>query len=72
MLASHASAPAKLNLVVPKDTLSRVASVSDATGLENQIRERAYQLYEKRGREHGVVVNMVRTSRTGSRPSTRC
>ncbi len=53
MLASHASAPAKLNLVVPKDTLSRVASVSDATGLENQIRERAYQLYEKRGREHG-------------------
>jgi len=31
--------------------MTRVAPISDAPGLENKIRERAYQLYEGRGRE---------------------
>lgn len=54
MVDSHASTAAKRNtLTTPKTTIARVVSISDAAGLENQIRERAYQLYEGRGREHG-------------------
>ena len=54
MFASHASSSAKpKTLTIPKNTLTRVAPISDAAGLENQIRERAHQLYEGRGREPG-------------------
>ena len=52
-------------LVVPKATLTRVVPISDAAGLENQIRERAYQLYEGRGREPSQE-----QQDTGSKPST--
>jgi hypothetical protein len=53
MFASQASAPAKLDLAVPKNTFASVAPISDVAGLENKIRERAHQLYESRGREPG-------------------
>jgi hypothetical protein len=54
MSDSHASTPGKPKiLTVPKNTLARVAPLSDAPGLENKIRERAHQLYEGRGREPG-------------------
>lgn len=45
--------PKPKTLTLPKQSLSRVASPSDARGLENKIRERAHQLFESRGREHG-------------------
>jgi Protein of unknown function (DUF2934) len=54
MVDSHAATAVKRNtLATPKTTIPRVVSVSDAAGLENQIRERAYQLYEGRGCEPG-------------------
>jgi Protein of unknown function (DUF2934) len=52
MSDSHESTPAKRKIVT-KNTLTRVAPVSEAPGLENKIRERAHQLYESRGREPG-------------------
>jgi hypothetical protein len=51
MVPSQASAAAKL--AVPKNAVALAAPISDAPGLENKIRERAYQLYEDRGREPG-------------------
>jgi DUF2934 family protein len=54
MFDSHASTAAKpKTLTIPKNSFTRVAPVSDTTGLENKIRERAHQLYEDRGREPG-------------------
>jgi hypothetical protein len=54
MVDSHAPTAVKRNtLTTPKTTIPRVASIFDAAGLENQIRERAYQLYEGRGCEPG-------------------
>ena len=54
MAKSHPPALAKpKTLVVPKGTLARVVPIPDAAELENMIRERAYQLYEGRGREAG-------------------
>jgi hypothetical protein len=54
MAKSHPPAPAKpKTLMVSKATSTRMVPVSDAAGLENTIRERAYQLYEGRGREPG-------------------
>jgi hypothetical protein len=47
------SPPKPKTLTVPKQTFSRVAQPSEARGLENKIRERAHQLFESRGREHG-------------------
>ena len=51
MVPSQASAAAKL--AVPKNAVALAAPISDAAGLVNKIRERAYQLYEDRGREPG-------------------
>jgi hypothetical protein len=51
MVPSQAYAAAKL--AVPKNAVALAAPISDAAGLENKIRERAYQLYEDRGREPG-------------------
>lgn len=54
MVDSHAPTAAKRNTpTTPHTTIPRVASLSDAAGLEHQIRERAYQLYEGRGCEPG-------------------
>jgi hypothetical protein len=54
MVDSQAPKAAKRNtLTTPKTTIPRVVSIADAAGLENQIRERAYQLYEGRGRGPG-------------------
>jgi len=55
MSASHVSTPpAKpTTLAPPKKTVAGVVQVSAAPGLENKIRERAYQLYEGRGCEPG-------------------
>lgn len=54
MADSHASRAAKHNIVTtPKTTIPRVVSISDGARLETQIRERAYQLYEERGRGPG-------------------
>jgi Protein of unknown function (DUF2934) len=54
MSDSRSSTPPKPKiLTVPKQALSHVAPPSDARGRENKIRERAHQLFESRGREHG-------------------
>ena len=55
MLDSQASAPpAKpTNLALPKKNAAAAVHVSDAAGVENKVRERAYQLYEGRGCEPG-------------------
>jgi hypothetical protein len=55
MSTSHVSTPpAKpTTLTLPKKTVAGVVQVSAAPGLENKIRERAYQLYDARGREPG-------------------
>ena len=54
MLNPQTSTPAKpKTLTIPKQPFARVAPISDAAGLEDQIRERAHQLYEDRGREPG-------------------
>ena len=54
MADSHASKAAKRNtLATPNAIIPRVVSISDPPGLENQIRERAYQIYEGRGCEPG-------------------
>jgi hypothetical protein len=55
MTASQASTPPakSTTLAMPKKTAAEVAKVSAAPGLENNIRERAYQLYEGRGCEPG-------------------
>lgn len=55
MLDSHSSTlPAKpASLALPKKNAARAAQVSDAAGVENKVRERAYQLYEGRGCEPG-------------------
>jgi hypothetical protein len=54
MVDSQAATGAKRNtLTTPKTTIPQVMSISNPAALENQIRERAYQLYEGRGREPG-------------------
>lgn len=54
MVESHTPTVAKSNTpATQQPTIPRVASISDAAGLEHQIRERAYQLYEGRGCEPG-------------------
>ncbi len=55
MLDSHSSAlPAKpATLALPKKTAAGAPHVSDAAGVENKVRERAYQLYDARGCEPG-------------------
>jgi hypothetical protein len=54
MLDSHASAAQKPKAPgVQKQPSSRVATLPDAGKLESKIRERAHQLFENRGREHG-------------------
>ena len=55
MLKSHASAPlAKPATLAPsKKTAAVAAQVSDAAGVENKVRERAYQLYEGHGSKPG-------------------
>ena len=40
-------------LVLSKGTRTRVVPIFDAAELANMIRQRAYQLYEGRGREPG-------------------
>ena len=55
MLDSHVSAPQAKpkTLTLPKKTVAGVLQVSAAAGIENKVRERAYQLYEGRGCEPG-------------------
>jgi hypothetical protein len=55
MLDSHVSAPqAKPKaLTLAKKTVAGATQVSAAAGVENKVRERAYQLYEGRGCEPG-------------------
>jgi hypothetical protein len=54
MVKSHPPAPARPKTpVLPNGTLTRMVPIPDAAGLENMIRERAYQLYQGRGREPG-------------------
>jgi len=40
---------------MPKDPTKKppATAISESQGLENQIRQRAYELYEARGREDG-------------------
>jgi hypothetical protein len=40
-------------LASPKSTPPKVAFLPDQVPLHDRIRERAYELYESRGREHG-------------------
>jgi len=37
----------------PKSSTGNVATISDAISSQDRIRERAYELYESRGREPG-------------------
>ena len=55
MLDSHRSAPRRPKgpSVQKQPPSSRVATIPDAGKLESKIRERAHQLFESRGREHG-------------------
>jgi Protein of unknown function (DUF2934) len=54
MLNPQASTPAKAKtLNMPTQPIARVAPASPAMGSENEIKDRAYQLYEGRGREPG-------------------
>jgi len=54
MVKSHPPTHAKPKTVVlPNGIPTRMAPIPDAAGVENMIRERAYQLYEGRGREPG-------------------
>jgi len=55
MLNSQPSAPpAKpTTLNLPKKAVAERTQVFDAAGLENKVRERAYQLYKGRGCEPG-------------------
>jgi Protein of unknown function (DUF2934) len=55
MSASHVSTPTAkpATLALPKKNAAGVAQISAASGLENKIRERAYQLYKGRGCEPG-------------------
>ncbi len=54
MLASREFTPAKpKTLALPKEKVANVTQISDKAGLENQIRERAYQIYDARGCEPG-------------------
>ncbi len=45
--------PKPNTLASPKSTRAKVAPISGTVPLPDQIRERAHQLYEIRGREHG-------------------
>ncbi len=45
--------PKSNTLASPKSTPAKVAPMSDTVLLHDQIRERAHQLYETRGRENG-------------------
>jgi hypothetical protein len=40
-------------IVSPESTLPRTTAVSDTAAVQDQIRERAYQLYESRGGQDG-------------------
>ena len=40
-------------LASPKSTSPKVTILADQVPLHDRIRERAYELYESRGREHG-------------------
>jgi hypothetical protein len=54
MLNPQTSTPAKpKTLNIPKQSIAGVAPVSPAMRSENEIKERAHQLYESRGREPG-------------------
>ena len=54
MIASRESTPAKPKaLALPKEKVANVTQISDRAGLENRIRERAYQIYDARGCEPG-------------------
>jgi hypothetical protein len=54
MLSSRESTPAKpKTLALPKERVANVTQISDKAGLQNQIRERAYQIYDARGCEPG-------------------
>jgi Protein of unknown function (DUF2934) len=54
MFDSRASAAKKPKAPsVQKQPSSRVATIPDAGKLQSKIRERAHQLFESRGREHG-------------------
>jgi hypothetical protein len=54
MISSQATAPTMpKTLNVTKQPFVQPAPIAGMAGLENKIRERAYQLYEDRGREPG-------------------
>ena len=54
MLASREPTAAKPKApALPKKTVADVTQISDRAGLENKIRERAYQIYDARGCEAG-------------------
>jgi len=45
--------PKPKTIVTPESTLPRTTAVSDTAVVQDQIRERAYQLYESGGRQDG-------------------
>jgi len=54
MISAKANKELQLKIVVgPKPSLSKVAMMPDTVLSRDRIRERAYELYEGRGREPG-------------------
>ncbi len=54
MIDSKARKQPKARVVVdPKDSTGKVATMPNTVPLEDRIRERAYELYQSRGREPG-------------------
>jgi hypothetical protein len=43
----------KLQTPTPKSTIPQATAISEPLPFQDEIRERAYQLYEDRGREDG-------------------
>jgi Protein of unknown function (DUF2934) len=53
MIAPKAHTQATPKTVVRPGSTGKVAMMPDSTSAQNMIRERAYELYESRGREPG-------------------
>lgn len=53
MIDSKANKQPKANVVGPKSSTDNVTKMPNVVPSQDRIRERAYQLYESRGREPG-------------------
>ena len=53
MIAPKAHTPPKPMVVGAKSAISKVAMMPETVSSQDRIRERAYELYESRGREPG-------------------